>query len=744
MRSIAVVTTSRADYGVYLPLLRALRDDPEIDLGLYVSGSHLSPEFGLTIRTIEQDGFKIIERVEVVLSSDTPQAIATSMALGLMGFGHAFSVWKPDILVVLGDRYEMLTVALAALPFKIPVAHLCGGELTEGAIDDPLRHCLTKLSHLHFATTDEYASRVIQLGEAPDRVIVSGGVNLDDLTRPLSVSPQDLLERFGLDVSRPYLLVTVHSVTLEFEKAEWQIKELLAALDTVGMPVVFTMPNADTAGRVVGEKIRAWADVHGAIAVDTFGTEGYLAAMSHAAAMVGNSSSGIIEAPSFKKPVVNVGIRQKGRIHARNVIDVGQTREEIVAGIRRALEPAFRESLQNIVNPFANPEGAAVETIVNALKTRDLDEQLILKSFYDLPGYQHPHRDGHTGASALITTRWEAGGDFEAADTPAGPRVAWPSPNAWFASGRDAIDALNSYLGHGNKKAVWLPDYFCEDVVSYLAPRLKVRRYVDDPRWQHPDWDTLTPEEGDLVVAVNYFGARDFCHWRAWKAGHDCVLVEDHTHDPLGSQALNSQSDYVFSSLRKTLPVPDGAILWSPRKLALPPTPHVIPHPGASLRAKAMVLKAQYLSGAAPSNSKTVYRTLFSEGEHELESLGGYGPHEDSVAVAAAGIPVEWQKQREANVIQWNRRFDGAALIQSWPAGATPFASILLLDTRRKRDLYRKELERQRIYCPVHWPSQPDLPEHVKELSHRVLTLPSDQRYNDEYLARAIERVREL
>ena len=743
MRSIGVVTTSRADYGVYLPLLRALRDDPEVDLGLYVSGSHLSPEFGLTIRTIEQDGFKIIERVEVVLSSDTPQSIVTSMALGLMGFGHSFGNWKPDILVVLGDRYEMLTVALAALPFKIPVAHLCGGELTEGAIDDPLRHCLTKLSHLHFATTEEYASRVIQLGEAPDRVLVSGGVNLDDLARPLSVSPQDLLERFGLDVSRPYLLVTVHSVTLEFEKAEWQINEILAALDIVGMPVVFTMPNADTAGRIVGERIRAWADANGAIAVDTLGTEGYLAAMSHAAAMVGNSSSGIIEAPSFKKPVVNVGIRQKGRIHAQNVIDVGQSRDEIVAGIRRALDPAFRESLQDMVNPFANPEGAAVETIVKALKTRDLGDQLILKSFYDLPGYQRPHGYRHADAPA-ISGRWEAGGDFEAAEIPSGPRVAWPGPNAWFASGRDALDALNSHLQHGRKTAVWLPDYFCEDVVSYLAPRLQVRRYVDDPRWQHPDWDTLTPDEGDLVVAVNYFGARDFSHWRAWKASHDCVLVEDHTHDPLGSQAVQSTADYVFSSLRKTLPVPDGAILWSPQKLSLPPNPHVVPHPGALLRAKAMVLKAQYLSGSAPNDSKTVYRSLFSEGEHELESLGGFRPHDDSFAVAGTGIPVAWQKQREANVTHWNRRFSGTALIQTWPAGAIPFASILLLDNRRQRDLYRKELERQRIYCPVHWPSHPGLPEHVRELSHRVLTLPSDQRYDDDSLEQAIERTKSL
>jgi len=388
MRTIGVVTTSRADYGVYLPVLRALRDEPGIDLGLYVSGSHLSPEFGLTVRAIEEDGFKILERVEVVLSSDTPQSIATSMALGLIGFGRAFSTSKPDILVVLGDRYEMLSAALAALPFKIPVAHLFGGEQTEGAFDELLRHSLTKLSHLHFTATEEYARRVIQLGESPARVTVCGQPHLDDLTRSQKIGPHDLLERFGVDVTRPFLLVTFHPVTLEYEQAEWQIDELLAALDVVGLPVVFTMPNADTAGRIVAEKIRAWAKSHAAVTVDTFGTDAYQAVLSHAAAMVGNSSSGIIEALSFKAPVVNLGTRQKGRARGANVIDVGHGRAEIAAGIKRAVDPKFKQSLTTVVNPYANPTGSAAATIVRVLKNAKLGDELVRKTFHELPSME--------------------------------------------------------------------------------------------------------------------------------------------------------------------------------------------------------------------------------------------------------------------------------------------------------------------------------------------------------------------
>jgi UDP-hydrolysing UDP-N-acetyl-D-glucosamine 2-epimerase len=386
LRSIGIVTTSRADYSCYRPLLKALHADPELSPKLYVSGTHLSPEFGLTVRFIENDGIEIVERIEMLLSSDTPEAIAKSMGLALIGFSQAFSKYRPDILVVLGDRYEMLAAALAALPFKVPVAHLCGGEVTQGAIDDALRHSMTKLSHLHFTATEDYARRVIQLGEDPNRVVVSGEPTLDHILAAPQLTPKELRQRFGVDVERPFLLVTFHPVTLEYEDVERQIDELLSALDQAGIPVIFTMPNADTAGRIIATKIRQWVQSHPETGklVDNFGVDAYHSVLRHAVAVVGNSSSGVIEAPSFKVPTVNVGIRQTGRIRATSVIDVEPNRAKILAAIRKASSKEFRNSIQSLVNPYASKTNSAVSTIVDALKHVELGDALLQKKFYDL------------------------------------------------------------------------------------------------------------------------------------------------------------------------------------------------------------------------------------------------------------------------------------------------------------------------------------------------------------------------
>jgi len=387
MRSIGIVTTSRADYAAYRPLLKALQADSNISVELYVSGMHLSPEFGLTVRSIEGDAFQITERIQMLLSSDTPEAIVKSMGLGLIGFGQAFSRHRPDILVVLGDRFEMLASALAALPFKIPLAHICGGgELTQGAIDDSLRHSITKLSHLHFTSTEEYARRVIQLGENPDRVFVSGEPALDNILTAPPLTSQELNRRFGIDVDSPFLLVTFHPVTLEYEQAEQQVDELLAALDQFRGRVIFTMPNADTAGRIIAAKMRQWVREHPelGVMVDNFGAEAYHSVLRRAVAVVGNSSSGLIEAPSFRVPTVNIGNRQDGRVRAANVIDVGCLRNDILSAIAKAASSGFRESLHSLVNPYASKTGSAVSTITNVLKRIDLGDSLVQKKFHNL------------------------------------------------------------------------------------------------------------------------------------------------------------------------------------------------------------------------------------------------------------------------------------------------------------------------------------------------------------------------
>ena len=393
MRTIGVITTSRADYGAYLPVLRAIDADPALDLRLLVSGMHLSPEFGLTIQVIEEDGLKIETRVETILSSDTPQGVSKAIGLGITSFAQVFNRFRPDVLVVLGDRYEMYAAAVAALPFRIPVAHIHGGEVTQGAIDDALRHSMTKLSHLHFVATEAYQQRVIQLGEEPWRVTVSGAPSLDNLSAVKLLTTQELTDQFGISINRPPLLVTFHPVTLEYEQTAWQIGELLAALETTGLPVVFTMPNADTGGREIAQRMRAYAKTHSSTQmVENLGTQGYFSLMAQAAAMVGNSASGIIEAASFALPVVNIGTRQQGRVRGANVIDAGYSRGDILVAIEKVLTPAFKQRLAGTDNPYGT--GQAAETIVRCLKEIKLDDRLIVKRFYDLTD----HTWGTSGA----------------------------------------------------------------------------------------------------------------------------------------------------------------------------------------------------------------------------------------------------------------------------------------------------------------------------------------------------------
>lgn len=384
MRTIGVVTVNRSDYSIALPIVRRIQQDPQLALHLLVTGAHLSPEFGLTVRAIEADGIPIGERIEMLVSSDTPEGLAKSMGVGLLGFAQAFGRIRPDVLLVVADRFEMHAAALAALPFTIPVAHVHGGELSEGAFDDALRHSITKLSHLHFVATQEYARRVLQLGEEAWRVIVSGAPSLDNLRTLRLLSRQELEQRFGLRLETAPLLVTYHPVTLEHEQTAWQVGQLLEALQAFDRPLVFTQPNPDTQGRLITRRLREFVKNHPmARLVQNLGTEGYCSMMAQAAAMVGNSSSGIIEAPSFGLPVVNLGTRQQGRLRAAHVIDVGSRCEEIVRGIRQAIEPSFRERLRNLANPYG--DGHASETIVGRLKEVPLDDRLIHKCFVDHP-----------------------------------------------------------------------------------------------------------------------------------------------------------------------------------------------------------------------------------------------------------------------------------------------------------------------------------------------------------------------
>ena len=383
MRTIDVVTTSRADYGILQPVLRRIHSDSALRLRVLVSGSHLSPQFGSTVTMIEQDGFEIAARIEVLSGSDTPEDTAKAMARGVTGFGQLFARSRPDLLVVLGDRFEMHSAALAALPFRIPVAHIHGGELTVGAFDDALRHSITKLSHLHFVTTEEYGRRVQQLGEEPWRIVVSGAPALDQLRTVRLRNPEEMQREFGVQLQEKFLLVTFHPATLDPADPAQQAKMLFHAIEQSGLPAVVTMPNADPGGRAVREVVHERAAANRRIqAVETLGTEGYFSVMALAAAMVGNSSSGIIEAGSFGLPVVNIGSRQAGRVRGPHVIDVEPSADSILIGLRRALEPSFRASLAGTRNLYG--DGVAADRIVERLKTAVLDATLVTKKFCDL------------------------------------------------------------------------------------------------------------------------------------------------------------------------------------------------------------------------------------------------------------------------------------------------------------------------------------------------------------------------
>lgn len=380
MRSIGVVSVGRTDWSIWRPVLEEIRKYSDLDLRLYITGSHLSPEFGMTVTQVEEGGFKIDERVEVLLSSDSPQGVAKAIGVGVMGFAQVFDRAPPDILLVMGDRFETLAAVTAALPFNIPVAHVHGGESTEGAIDDAIRHAITKMSHIHFAATEQYARRIHCMGEEEWRVHTTGAPGIDAIKRTKPFSHQKFADQYGIDSEQPFLLVCYHPVTLEYEDTLPQVRNLLSALEQVDLQVCFTYPNSDTAGRTILAKLQEYVGGHkGSRLLVNMGPIGYTSAMSHAAAMVGNSSSGIIEAASYLLPVVNVGTRQRGRLRPRNVVDVGYKPEDIAQGIRKALSPEFRAGLQGLENPYG--DGKASERIVSALKEIELGRRLIMKTF---------------------------------------------------------------------------------------------------------------------------------------------------------------------------------------------------------------------------------------------------------------------------------------------------------------------------------------------------------------------------
>lgn len=386
-RKICVVTGTRAEYGLLYWLMKEIQDDSDLELQMVVTGMHLSPEFGLTYRTIVEDGFTIHEKVEMLLSSDTPVAITTSIGLGTIGFAGAFDRLQPDIVVLLGDRYEILAAAQAALVARIPVAHLHGGETTEGAIDEAIRHAVTKMSHFHFVSTEEYRRRVIQLGEVPERVYNVGAIGLDHIRQLTLLDREELESSIGFTLGKVNFLITYHPVTLSDRRPEESMNELLAALDEFpDAHLIFTKPNSDTGGRIISKMIDDYVsrDSSRRVAFTSLGQLRYLSAVKHVDVVIGNSSSGIIEVPAFRKPTVNLGDRQRGRVRAPSIIDCDETRTDIVAAINKALSTPFQRELSSLNSPYGNGSEYVSVKIKDLLKKAEL-RNVLMKSFFDLP-----------------------------------------------------------------------------------------------------------------------------------------------------------------------------------------------------------------------------------------------------------------------------------------------------------------------------------------------------------------------
>lgn len=385
MKKVCIVTGTRAEYGLLKSVIDKVYKSDVLKLQLVVTGMHLSTEFGLTYKEIEEDGYPITSKVEMLLDSDTPRGITKSMGIALIGFADCFDMNKPDIIIILGDRYEMLAVASAAMIARIPIAHIHGGELTEGAIDDAIRHSITKMSQLHFTSTEKYRKRIIQLGEQPQTVYNVGALGLENVKKIELIEKRELEVMLDFQFGDKTIIVTYHPVTIEKMTSEKQFKNLLEVINRHDdLTVIFTKSNADMEGRMINKMIDDYVSLNSdrCYKYASLGQQKYLSVLKYCDAVVGNSSSGIIEAPSFHIPTVNIGDRQKGRERAKSVIDCGYDVSEIEEALMKALSFDFKKQIEEIQNPYEGKSPS--HKIVNKIKEATDKGIDIRKTFYDI------------------------------------------------------------------------------------------------------------------------------------------------------------------------------------------------------------------------------------------------------------------------------------------------------------------------------------------------------------------------
>lgn len=384
MKTIAILTATRAEYGLLKPIIIALKETGAYNIKVLVTGAHLSPEFGLTYKEILDDNIQIDKKIDILLSSDTPSAISKSMGLAIMGFADYFTDNRPDALMVLGDRYETLAVCLSAMNERIPIIHLYGGDTTEGAVDEAIRHAITKLSYLHLVSNEESRNRVIQLGESPDRVFNVGAISVENALKMPLMAKEELSSSLKMNLEKEYAVVTFHPVTLENSNAKEQCMELLKAISMHDeLNYIITKANADTDGRIINKLFEEYTKSHdNAMLFDSLGVKRYLSALKYASMVIGNSSSGLSEAPSFHIPTVNIGDRQRGRLKSSSVIDCMPNSSDISKAIIMAKSNSFKEICNSTVNPYG--DGNTSSKIVDIINDFDNSKIDIKKVFYNI------------------------------------------------------------------------------------------------------------------------------------------------------------------------------------------------------------------------------------------------------------------------------------------------------------------------------------------------------------------------
>lgn len=379
MRKILVVTGTRAEYGLLYWTMKRITEDENLELQLIVTGNHLVPEYGLTVKQIEKDGFNIDEKIDMLISSEEKSSILKSMGIEMIQMAQSLDRLKPDIMLILGDRYETFVAATCAMMMNIPIAHMNGGESTEGAVDEQIRHAITKMSHIHFPGAEAYREKIIKMGEEPWRVNNVGQAGIENIKRLNLLNREDICNELGISMCKKIFLVTYHPTTLEIENILSEIENLLCALDKYDAEIIFTYPNADFGSKIIVNKINKFVESKKNVYMFySLGQLRYLSLMKNCDVVIGNSSSGILEAPYFRKPVVNIGDRQKGRLRSKNIVDVNSKEEEIILAIDKCLhEEEFIESIKSITNKYGN--GETSNKIVDILKKISINKNLLQK-----------------------------------------------------------------------------------------------------------------------------------------------------------------------------------------------------------------------------------------------------------------------------------------------------------------------------------------------------------------------------